>query len=170
MRLTPLTIIDRLRLRWKIISDDAGDPYLLRVYLTPERNWWRTRLPGLYLHRFFRGDHDRELHNHPWDWALSFILRGGYTEYRKDGRYAPVREYILRPGRLNIIWKDTYHRVELHDSVTGCWTLFIAAPRAARDPDEESWGFVSLDGKEYEGAQARDARLKRERAERVTAA
>lgn len=44
--------------------------------------------PNLYLHRFLRPDEDGELHNHPWRWAVSVMLAGGYAEERlaPDGR------------------------------------------------------------------------------------
>lgn len=155
----------RLRLKTKLITDELDEslPYLLRVFLTPAGDWWSTRMPSVFIHHFYRGDHDREYHNHPWRCSVSFVLSGGYTEYRKDGRYAPVREYFLRPGRLNIIWHDTFHRVDLHDEEEGATTLFIAMPRKPKQKDDEGWGFVPADGSTYEDAEVRFQRLERER-------
>lgn len=61
-------------------------------------------LGRLFLHRFRRGDEDRELHNHPW-WGLSLVLVGGYLEERRvwaaGGERVETRR--LRPGALNLI-------------------------------------------------------------------
>ncbi len=121
------------------IDPQSGFPYLLRRYLTPSNGrlgeWWRKHLPGVYLHYFYRSDYERELHNHPWEWAVSLILAGGYIEIRQD----EWRE--RRPGETVILHEGTFHRVELCDEVAGCWSLFIAGPRVA-----EPWGFISEDG------------------------
>ena len=138
--------LGKLPLRTKVITNDDGDPYLLRVYLTPDADWWRNRLPGVYLHRFYRSDADRELHNHPWRWALALILRGGYTEeYQQQLLWAGkplgqpwIEKRVMRPGSLNVITHETFHRVELLHPDRGAWSLFVAGPRF-RD-----WGFVAL--------------------------
>lgn len=127
-----------------IIRSDSGDPYLLRVYLTQrkhgvdESDEQPRRLPAVYLHYFFRGDEDRELHNHPWLRALSWILTGGYTEERlePDGF---VAEYRHRPGTFNVLKRNTFHRVHLLQG--GCWTLFIAGERVS-EPRGKDWGFL----------------------------
>lgn len=156
-----LDVAEFLGLPWQIFSDSPTDPYLLRIHLTPDKRWWRRHLPGVALNYFFRGDTDREYHNHPWRWSISFILTGGYREWRKDGRYGPVREFLLLPGRLNFIWKDTFHRVELDTG--GCWTLFIMAPRDWADGKPSDWGFTTADGAEFEHQVEREARIQRER-------
>ena len=150
----------------RVIQDRRGaGPYLSRWYLvgtppsindhgdpTPdhERNQdaWQ-----LYLHRFHRGDDDAALHNHPWRWAVSWILVGGYTEERRvrDGvpfltdifgshqatepEYAidSVERTVVRPGTLNVLLADTFHRVDLLDGEA--WSLFLVGPKIA------SWGF-----------------------------
>lgn len=123
-----LRAIRALGLKYKVI-DTGGDPYLLRVYLL---RVWRERLPGVFLHCFLRGDYDRELHNHPWDWALSVILSGGYAEERLvDGSRVSRRARL--PLTLNLIRANDFHRVELFDR--HCWSLFIAGPR------RQHWGF-----------------------------
>jgi hypothetical protein len=123
-----------------------GDLYLGRWYVLgrlPARYWpdvssvlgW---LPiSVYLHRFFRPDRDRELHSHPWRWALSLILTGGYLEERRQGE----REVVTRrrdPGTLNLIRHGDYHRV-LSLPTEDVWTLFIAGPKIS------SWGFWDPD-------------------------
>lgn len=159
-------IAARLGLPWQIFPGDDGDPYMLRIHLTPDKAWWRKRLPGVALNYFYRGDRDREYHNHPWRWSFSCGITNGYLEFRKDGRYAPVREVVRRPGSLNFIWKDTFHRVELDDPTRGALTLFVMAPRDTPDGVDSDWGFTTEDGREFEHHAAREARLKRERVAR----
>ena len=154
-----LSLAQRLGLPWKIFGPSA-DPYLLRIHLTPDRSWWRRRLPGVALNHFFRGDKDPEYHNHEWRWSVSFVVTGGYRELRKDGRYGVAREFTVLPGMLNFIWKETFHRLELVDP-SGCWTLFIMAPRDVPDGAPSDWGFTSEDGAVYEHQTARAARVAR---------
>lgn len=154
-------VLNRVPVPRRVITNDEGDPYLLRVYLTPDAQWWRRWLPGVYLHHFYRSDSDRELHNHPWVWALALILRGGYVEeYQQQILYngAPfsrpwIEKRTLRPGSLNVITHRTFHRVELLDPERGAWSLFVAGPRF-RD-----WGFVSRDGNEFETYDERERRI-----------
>jgi len=86
---------------------------------------------GLYLHCFHQGDEDRELHNHPWAWAVSLVLAGGYIEERKAGDQVERREVL--PGDINRIHHGDFHRVDLLDGE--CWSLFLAGPKVS------SWGF-----------------------------
>lgn len=135
----------------RIIFDRNGvSPYLSRWYLVgaptmPDGTWpfdkngtprdgivWSPKTWGLYLHRFHRGDDEQELHNHPWRWAVSLILAGGYVEERRcDG--GEVKTRIVRPGRLNVIRSDDFHRVELLDE--DAWSLFLVGPKF------QGWGF-----------------------------
>lgn len=160
--MTLLGLADFLGLPWQIFGA-AEDPYMLRIHLTPDRRWWRARLPGVAINCFFRGDLAREYHNHPHRWAFSFIVSGGYREFRKDGRYAPMREFILRPGMFNFVWKETYHRVELAPGEK-CWTIWVMAPRDTPNDLPSDWGFTTEDGREYEHQTERAARVKRESA------
>ena len=91
-----------------------------------ERLGW---LPTVWVHRFVQPDGDAELHNHPWGWALSVVLRGAYTEERLGWPERVVR-------RFNVITGDTWHRVaKLHGGEV--WTLFMTGqPR-------RSWGFLA---------------------------
>lgn len=114
------------RLPCRIISDN-GTPYLERYYF--------GTLLGVrfYLHRFVGSDPNRGLHDHPWPWAGSVVLRGFYYEETRNG---------LRKVRwLNWLTGDTFHRVILHpegwDKLTPCWTLFFH--RAAYT---KPWGFL----------------------------
>ncbi len=132
--------------RTRDISRD-GKLYLRRFYLTPRRlddNGDKTDNYmgfGIYLHYFYRGDEDRELHNHPWKRAVSFILTAGYTEERRFAfNWRGYREYgvntkRIRPRRFNIIGANDFHRISKIPGRPHIWTLFFTGPRA------QDWGF-----------------------------
>lgn len=110
-----------------------GSPYLTRVLF--------PRVFGLrpMLHRFHRPDGDRAHHNHPWRWAFSIILRGGYSEERRvddeSELYGKAETAIRRVRRFNFLSGSDFHRVtELHGPET--WTLFVTGPRV------QGWGFL----------------------------
>lgn len=146
-------LVRRLKHRCRIIEDDDGSPYLLRCYLTPmtEQRWW----PGVFLHYFYRGDHDREVHNHPWDVSMSLILTGGYIEERFDAETRGIVERVIKPLMLNVIRGDDFHRVQMRKG--GCFSLFIAGRKIQR------WGFLRRDGTEFEDAEERYERIFREK-------
>jgi hypothetical protein len=122
----PRTIMDR----------DGGSPYLSRWYLIgaqPEVNRHgnpvgRVRKSPIQvlLHRFHRGDHDGELHSHPWAWAIAIVLAGGYVEDRRVGDRVITRR--CGPGTINVIRADDYHRVDLIGAES--WSIFITGPKA----------------------------------------
>lgn len=127
----------------RVITGLENKPYLARYYLF-RRNWMGNRfpwLPSVYLHFFYRGDEDEELHNHPWGTSLSLILTGGYEEERRDGEKTRFR--VIRPGMFNLIRKDDFHRVTLLEPQKGAWTLFITGTR------EQDWGFWHPETKTY---------------------
>jgi hypothetical protein len=128
------------RLRDKRTFETEGSPYLSRFYLLrkskpkPEADDDEPDRPfSVYLHYFHRGDEDHELHNHPWGWSFSIILTNGYLEERWTGREIVKR--VLRPGSLNILRFNDFHRVDLRDPSKGAWTLFFAGKRV------QDWGF-----------------------------
>ena len=92
---------------------------------------WPNRTLGLYVHRFHRSDVDRELHNHPWSWALSLVLAGGYREERRFGSRVVSR--VVPPLSLNWIGGNDYHRVDLIEE--DAWSLFLVGPKVS------SWSF-----------------------------
>lgn len=67
------------RQRWvqRITGRNSTELYLLRIMLTPMTRWGQ-----LYLHIFYKGDPDTDLHDHPWDF-VTFPLRG-YQEMVMD--------------------------------------------------------------------------------------
>jgi hypothetical protein len=111
----------------RVIEGELG-PYLSRYTLAEFPNGGH-----LYLHFFHRGDADLELHNHPWA-GTSLILTGGYREERR-GADDRIEWRWFRPGDVNELAPDTFHRVDLLEPNAGCWTLFIAGERV------QSWGF-----------------------------
>lgn len=115
-----------------------GRPYLLRVLLRGRLTGENTRPRfSLYLHRFLSSDGDAPLHNHPWDWSFSIVLRGGYVE-EKRGRDGVTVIRRLRPLRINKLGPRDFHRiVDIKGKET--WSLFFAG-RKSRD-----WGFM-VDG------------------------
>jgi hypothetical protein len=114
----------------RVISDKDGKPYLVRYYLL------NCKYLGfsIFLHHFISPDNDRALHDHPWKWALSLILSGGYIEQRLTGYRA------IQRGNFNLIKPKDFHRIEALDCYQQTWSLFIAGPHY-RD-----WGFLD-DGK-----------------------
>ncbi len=115
----------------EIVRDEGGDLYLTR-YLV-------ASLPGdvyVYVHCFHASDADDEQHDHPWAWAGSLILAGGYLEERL-GAFGYTWRRRWRPGMVNLLKGDTFHRVELVDG-RPAWTLFVTGPRV------KSWGFRDL--------------------------
>lgn len=122
---------------------DSGT-YLDRWYLLHDKPEDDPRLPGqsdddngtehpwdLYLHRFHRSDDDLALHNHPWRWALSLVLVGGYSEERRVGDRVVRR--TVRPWSFNVVRGDDYHRVDLLEQ--DAWSLFLVGPKVS------SWYF-----------------------------
>lgn len=121
---------------------------VMRFYIFSHRSWLGRLLNrGLYLHYMLESDTDRELHNHPFYWSTAFILDGGYSEelaFRnglgslRTGAYW-VAARTLRPGMLNRIYRDTFHRITLDNGP--CWTLFYSGPRVDR-PRGKDWQFL----------------------------
>lgn len=117
------------RLPCRTIETD-GKPYLSRYYVWPRREERPRRGRfAIYLHKFHRSDDDRDQHNHPWDVSAALILAGGYREERGNATR------LFRPGDINVIWGDDFHRVDLLDSHAGSWSLFVAGRRV------QEWGF-----------------------------
>ena len=111
------------------------EPYLLRFHIKH-----CGRLPGIYLHRFYKGDDDRALHNHPWRKAYSFILTGGYNEEVRE-EDDTVRTIPRLPGMFNVLSGDTFHRVQLREGPG--WTLFCSIDKI------QDWGFWDRDTGKY---------------------
>lgn len=114
-----------------LFGEGQQTPYLMRFYV--KHSGW---LPGVYLHYFYRGDQERELHNHPWKKSFSFILTGWYLEARRkelrNGKHVVIFR-TLRAGNINCIRANDFHRIDT--VVYPLWTLFFSGKRV------QSWGF-----------------------------
>lgn len=142
-----------------ITANLANDPYLLRVYLSQDRAELRKQIEELgvrneaalslltmtrpYLHHFFRGDEDREVHNHPWKRSVSLILTSGYKEFRWKPASKTFDVRYLKVGSLNLIRRDDFHRVELYKD-QGCWTLFTTFGRVM-ESNGRDWSFLDTE-------------------------
>ena len=103
-----------------------GD-YLHRWYLIPKNKYF-----NIYLHKFYRSDDDRALHDHPW-FSVSILLKGELLEHQWGDRVRYVSRWIpvFRTAKFA-------HRVEV---VKGpIWTIFITGPRL------RTWGFYAEEG------------------------
>lgn len=114
-------------------------PYLLRWHLIPRNRWL-----GIYLHKFYRDDDDRALHDHSKD-NCSLLLRGAYCELLFEsqpqaGRALPRTKFAYRrPWRLYFRRAEIAHRVVLYKDPDGtplpCWSLFLTWR------ERRAWGF-----------------------------
>jgi len=98
-------------------------------------------ITGIYIHCFHRGDSDHELHNHPWKWALSFVLLNGYMEERRQKDDSVTKKFV-KPLRFNYIDANSFHRVDLIDDEPA-WTLFITGKK------HKGWGFWDRNEKQF---------------------
>ena len=110
---------------------ERGHVFSIRLPLVGEVN--------CLLHHYLRSDPDRGLHDHPWSWAVSLPLAGGYVEHRKTGipmgrvTYAALRR---RPGRFYRLTGYDFHAVRLAPGQTS-WSLFFTGAN-----DVKPWGFL----------------------------
>jgi hypothetical protein len=132
------------------------DRYSLRKQGESGTNEWRA-----YLHHFMAPD-DEGVHNHPFAWSFSIVLRGSYTEEIQHiwGDSPWPSRHPRRVRWFNFIRADKYHRItELHPAKPGggVWTLFFAGPLARRDNGTPlGWGFW-LAGRGHVPWEVRDA-------------
>jgi hypothetical protein len=104
-----------------------GTDYLSRWHIVP-----RNRLFNVYLHHVTGNDPDVNLHDHPWLFNYSMVLRGEIKEEMPSGsRILPTGSLTARMGRAP-------HRLLLNtaDSLT----LFITGPKIRK------WGFYTPRG------------------------
>ena len=114
--------------RYKILHGrHSRSVYLIRLYLL------RTPWFAVFLHRFFRGDDDIHLHDHPFPFGY-FVLSGRYYEV------TPHEIRLRRPGSFRFRSHRSFHLVHIPrpskpELVTPTWTLVIRGPKI------KSWGF-----------------------------
>lgn len=115
------------RLPVKVLQRPGEPRYVEWYHVATPLNLFRV-----HIHRFV-GDDPDGLHDHPWDWALSFLLCGWYWEDRR-GRGMGL---CARPRRFGYVMTgDTFHRVRLPEGEREVWSLFIFGPYT------KSWGFL----------------------------
>ncbi len=85
--------------------------------------------------RIVGSDSPTEFHDHPWSWAVSLVLRGGYVEDRRRRDEPTIARRWLSVGRFNWLPPRIFHRVELRDD-RPAWTLFVHGPKIRK------WGFL----------------------------
>lgn len=112
-----------------------GDDYMLRRRLHGfmPGDGDRAYSMNSYVHRILRADEDPLPHSHPWEWAVSLVLRGGYVEQR-PARYGGTAFYSRVAGTVHEFDGETFHKIT--DVIGDCWTLFVTGPKIA------SWGFL----------------------------
>lgn len=133
---------------------------------------WHSSRCRLFLHHFFRGDLDPELHSHPWDfWSL--ILWGGYFELTECQSQADIASavacgelvtagqeevapgaFVFRAPVLRRRWYGPgsllrrpalwYHRVDI-PAGRRCWSLVWAGVKI------REWDFACADGRKIPG-------------------
>lgn len=107
--------------RWMLTPDERGN-------LMP-RAWMPF---SIRIHHIMRPDHDRHLHDHPFNYR-TIILRGWYEEEDIFGKL-----HLRLPGDTVKATANTFHRINKVGKA-GVWTLFIMGRR------RNGWGFL-VDG------------------------
>lgn len=99
----------------------------------------------VYLHHYFVADTRQDMHDHPWSWAISCIVAGGYTEERlvefdRNNIITHIysRMILRKPGAVYLLTGRDFHRIERITNKT-TWSLFLHAPHT------KGWGFISED-------------------------
>lgn len=122
----------------RIIGTET-DTYLDRIYII------QTPLFGIMLHRIYRPDRQRDLHDHPWNF-FSLVLRGSYVEAvpcdgcalygcsQKESEPAVPHNALKRRRWWN------YKKAEDRHSISECsrrpvWTLVFTGRK------RRVWGF-----------------------------
>ena len=93
-----------------------------------------TRWFNLYVHQICESDHDRDPHDHPWNFQ-SLILSGGYFEEVFPKLYN--REYYYEGDVVQHKATDAHKLTLLTDEV---WTLVLTTGR------ERYWGYQTSKG------------------------
>ena len=123
------------RLPCRLINRDDGERYLERYYLG------RAFDTTFYLHRFVRRDTGELLHNHPWVWGRSIVLRGGYVEHAVDDLSVhgciTIEKSVQFTSRVD---GNYFHRIA--HVRPGTWTLFFHGPRGRIKGRFKGWGFL----------------------------
>lgn len=108
-------------------SKRIGECYLTRWHVVP-----KNRLFNVYLHHVQEDDPDSHLHDHPWLFNVSVVLRGRISET------LPQLHRVLESGSVTARMSRAPHRLALlsDDSLT----IFLTGPKIRR------WGFYTEKG------------------------
>lgn len=138
-----------------LIIGGKENPYMLRWWIIP-----KNPIFNIYLHKFLRSDDDRALHDHPWLFNCSILLKGEYLEIVPENKKkwpedlstkAVWRRAVgvyFRPGiaphRVQLFrkWipsKTVFKGMRLAQEEP-VWTIFITGPRI------REWGFYCPKG------------------------
>jgi hypothetical protein len=155
-----------------IHRDGTNAIYLRRFFIYPrDKDFGKNKGKGrIYLHKFYRGDEDPHLHDHPWPYESLILTRGYFEETpmyeAQDFRqFMPDEDFVrseivdgngdqswpknwrrrifYKPWTLlqrPAVWK---HRVILKDGKP-VWTLIRTGKK------ERSWGFWTDDASELD--------------------
>jgi hypothetical protein len=152
-------LLNKLFQRFDIDGREDGEIYLRRWCIYPRDKEFKKLEPRLYLHKFYNGDRDRDLHDHPWSFS-SLILWGGYWEHSwnpfwkqwKASKFLQMaakepEQYVKKwygPGSFLRRGAKWSHKVELPVDKQGgnvpCWTIVWTGVK------ERSWGFHTDNG------------------------
>lgn len=100
------------------------------------RRWRILSTPwfGVYIHRIYKADDDKYLHDHPWDY-WSMVLTGSYNEETETSpRPGHGKENMLVPGSCNSRRGEQFHKIKSLNSKS-VTTLFITGKR------RRDWGY-----------------------------
>ena len=109
---------------------DKAEPFMIRYYLLFRKRpkWFPF---NILVHKILKGDRG-DLHDHYWSY-ITIILRGGYWETLKSGKY------WRPPGYIGFRSANNYHRVDLEPG-TRPMTLFIPGPFGLRNGPRSEYG------------------------------
>lgn len=134
--------------------------YLTRVKLTPRTRWGR-----LLFHFFHRGDHDRDFHDHPYDfWTFPFktyfedVLNGETGRVTRNAvtafhwHFRPAEYTHIQLGAARYEWAADYKQgldgPPRRENIFGGWTATLVWHR----PTRRAWGFwvcTGLSGRNF---------------------
>lgn len=93
-----------------------------------------TKWFSINIHRIYKADEDKHLHNHPWNFT-SILLAGGYYERTPD------KLRLKLSGAINRYDRNKYHKIDTI-YVGPVTTLCFMGPRTKEADD---WGYL-VDG------------------------
>ncbi len=88
----------------------------------------------MYIHRIYKADDDKYLHDHPWDY-WSIVLTGSYNEEREAlPNHVTTKENILIPGSNASRMAEQFHKIKSLNTKT-VTTLFFTGKK------RREWGY-----------------------------